>query len=254
MPTPSLITDLPGNLENRLNTGILASLKLKTPLMNFPISSMSQGIYSWVNTQNGKVYVGSGQDLERRKVEHLRFLNTGTHSNLHLQAAWNLYGATAFEFVVIELIEDLLWLRARESAWILRLQANNPAHGYNTTGDGWSPSPTTPEARAALRRAWIGRKAKYGMPTGMVAHNFQKGNVPSNKGKTYKFKNSAHKASWTPERRAAQAERARKQLESRGNPATPGRSLSESHKANLRAAWALRKMQATKGVVVSQTI
>jgi group I intron endonuclease len=173
----------------------------------YQTSGMAQGIYCWLNILNGKVYAGSGQDLDRRKTEHIRFLNAKTHPNLHLQAAWNKYGAGVFEFMVLEEVEDLLWLRARESAWILRLQASDPTYGYNHTGDGWSPSPSTPEARAALRKAWIKRKVTFGMPAGMVAHNFQKGHVPANKGKTYKFKKCLHKASWTPERRAAQAVR-----------------------------------------------
>jgi len=177
---------------------------------------MAQGIYCWLNTLNGKVYVGSGQDLERRRAEHTRSLTAGTHFNLHLQAAWNLYGAGVFKFIVIEDVPDLLWLRARESAWILRLQASVPAYGYNHTGDGWSPSPTTQEARAALRKAWVGRKARgdyYKFTPEQTATAGALGRASLKK----KWQDPAWRADiqrkqkkgWTPEARAAKAKQSR---------------------------------------------
>ena len=85
-----------------------------------------QGVYAWINTFNGKVYVGSSTDVARRKQTHLRVLKAGDPESKHLQRAWFKYGANAFEFEVLEIVSDPIWLRARETAWMQRLQCYQP--------------------------------------------------------------------------------------------------------------------------------
>jgi len=69
------------------------------------------GVYRWLNTLNGKVYVGSSSDIENRRKTHLSKLRTGIHDNPHLQAAWRKYGSKVFEFEILTLCleENLLW-------------------------------------------------------------------------------------------------------------------------------------------------
>lgn len=62
---------------------------------------MSGGIYKIVNTTNGKQYVGSAANLNRRQQEHWRMLKRRDHPNAHLQASWDKYGEEAFEFRII---------------------------------------------------------------------------------------------------------------------------------------------------------
>jgi len=228
-----------------------------------------QGVYCWVNVENGKIYVGSAKNLAKRKTEHLRALRLGKHHSPHFQRAWDAYGSEAFEFEVLELVEDEIWLRARETAWLNHLQSFKSEFGYNVTRDGWSGAQFEPterrkaawkkngenkrgtkdspevktrkkaasklkaqtekfkqdiavrrvgkthseDARANLRAAWARKKARgyVAPPTFTTA-----GREPWNKGKTF---SEAHRRaisvsqrlSWTPERRAAQAERARQQ-------------------------------------------
>ena len=76
------------------------------------------GIYRIVNLTNGKFYIGSAVNLERRWYMHRNRLNAGKHRNAHLQAAWNKYGEAAFEFRVIERVEDKSRLIEREQEWI----------------------------------------------------------------------------------------------------------------------------------------
>ena len=59
---------------------------------------MSIGVYKIVNTSNGKKYIGSSIDLEKRWREHKWDLRGHRHKNSHLQNAWNLYGEENFEF------------------------------------------------------------------------------------------------------------------------------------------------------------
>jgi group I intron endonuclease len=118
----------------------------------------NQGVYRWVNLVNGKSYVGSTTNFEDRKKNHISGLNRGVHS-FHFQRAWNKYGKDNFLFEVIEEVSDIFWLRARESAWIHRLDSANPAHGYNLMTDGWtSLASFSDESRARMSAS---QKARY---------------------------------------------------------------------------------------------
>jgi len=63
---------------------------------------MNSGVYQIENLMNGKVYIGSSQNISKRWATHISFLNGGIHSNKHLQNAWNLYGKENFKFTIIE--------------------------------------------------------------------------------------------------------------------------------------------------------
>lgn len=63
---------------------------------------MDTVIYEINNTENGKRYIGSTSQWERRKYEHTHLLKNGNHGNSHLQNAWNKYGSDAFKFSIIE--------------------------------------------------------------------------------------------------------------------------------------------------------
>jgi len=64
----------------------------------------TSGIYKIINTLNGKYYIGSSEFVTNRLGNHRRKLERNTHSNKHLQAAWNLYGSTFFDFRLVEVI------------------------------------------------------------------------------------------------------------------------------------------------------
>ncbi len=60
---------------------------------------MASGIYMIVNRHNGKRYIGSAVDFDRRFAKHCRELSKRIHHSRILQNAWNLYGESAFDFV-----------------------------------------------------------------------------------------------------------------------------------------------------------
>ncbi|RYY96805.1 MAG: GIY-YIG nuclease family protein [Chitinophagaceae bacterium] len=64
------------------------------------------GVFALRNTVNGKVFVGSGQNLDalwnRNRVE----LNFGNHRNESLQREWKEFGADKFEFEVLSEIKQ----------------------------------------------------------------------------------------------------------------------------------------------------
>lgn len=45
------------------------------------------GVYKIINTINGKIYIGSSKDIDRRWSEHVRALELNAHINPHLQNA-----------------------------------------------------------------------------------------------------------------------------------------------------------------------
>lgn len=95
------------------------------------------GIYQFKNIINGHLYVGYSNHLEYRRRQHLRDLRAGTHCNPYLQAAFRLYGESAFEWSVIEYC-PVAQLKNREKYWIAAL--GSFGGGYNLTegGDGSS--------------------------------------------------------------------------------------------------------------------
>lgn len=60
------------------------------------------GVYKIVNKINGKFYIGSSNNIKHRWNNHIKQLTEGTHKNLHLQRAWDLYGKDNFIFEIIE--------------------------------------------------------------------------------------------------------------------------------------------------------
>ena len=80
---------------------------------------MGGGIYAIVNTESGKVYVGAtARSFKERWAEHRKRLRGGYHDNSHLNRAWKKYGAAAFEFVVLEGVEDPDCLIECEQYWL----------------------------------------------------------------------------------------------------------------------------------------
>lgn len=75
-------------------------------------------IYGILNKLNGKQYVGSAKNFYKRKTQHLKNLQLNKHPNLYLQNAWNKYGESMFEFIVLEKINDKGDLIEREQWWI----------------------------------------------------------------------------------------------------------------------------------------
>ncbi len=70
------------------------------------MQAVVSGIYSITNTVNGKQYIGSAVDTERRWRQHKSELCLGKHKNRKLQNAWNKYGREAFVFLVREVVLD----------------------------------------------------------------------------------------------------------------------------------------------------
>ena len=79
-----------------------------------------KGIYKLQNLETGRMYLGSSNNLDRRKGEHFTSLDSGDHSNLYLQREYTKYSGK-FSFTICEVLPDtssVQTLRQREEWWI----------------------------------------------------------------------------------------------------------------------------------------
>lgn len=69
------------------------------------------GIYKIINKVNGKYYVGSSLNIlygkNNRKYHHFHPLKVNRHYNQHLQRAWNKYGESNFELIIVENLPNI---------------------------------------------------------------------------------------------------------------------------------------------------
>jgi group I intron endonuclease len=106
------------------------------------------GIYKIVNLTNQHFYVGSATRLNHRKHNHFRDLKAGKHKNAHLQRAYDLYGADAFLFIVIEHVDHIENLLEREQHYIDTL---NPEYNISRTAGSNLGVPVKPETKEKMR-------------------------------------------------------------------------------------------------------
>jgi group I intron endonuclease len=88
------------------------------------------GIYSIRCRRNGRVYVGSAVWIAKRWRGHREALRKGKHHSRALQSSWNKYGEAAFDFEVLEIVDDRENLIAREQVHIDALGASG-RRGFN---------------------------------------------------------------------------------------------------------------------------
>lgn len=116
-------------------------------------------MYCWLNTVNGKRYVGSSATgVYGRRRGWLTVLRGGRGHNAHLQAAWNKYGEAAFQFQTLQRCraEDAV---AWEQYWIDYYRSYDHLVGYNISPTAGSclGAKWTEESRRRLSEACRGR-------------------------------------------------------------------------------------------------
>ena len=62
---------------------------------------MASGIYQITNSINGKIYIGSAENLATRKRNHFNDLRVNRHGNQQLQRSFNKYGKSCFNFSIL---------------------------------------------------------------------------------------------------------------------------------------------------------
>lgn len=93
------------------------------------------GIYAIKNKINGKIYIGQSNNIDSRWRQHLSHLRRNIHSNKYLQNAWNKYGESNFDFIILELC-DIDKTDELERFYIKKYNSMNDKNGYNHESGG----------------------------------------------------------------------------------------------------------------------
>lgn len=215
------MADLPG-LEELLKKGLLKK------------GNDPSGIYILVNKLNGHLYVGSSVQIYVRITKHFNDLKGNHHHSKHLQRAFNKYGIDNFTFIILEFVPNIDLL-IREQFWIdnLKPEYNSRPTAQNMLGFQHSKETKTLISQQKIEwfknnvNPWLGRKATEEHRENLrIAHlgiipnpesvkrGVEKRNAlgikPPPRPKGYKASSATCEkisASWTEERRIAQAKR-----------------------------------------------
>lgn len=124
------------------------------------------GIYQIKCIVSSRFYIGSAVNIYTRWTNHKRLLRQGKHYNKFLQAEWNKYGSTSFEFSVLEISEKDIRMEC-EQKWLNTL-FDNQTQCYNM-----QPFAGTCRGRMVSKetRAKIS-KANLGKPNRAVAKTY----------------------------------------------------------------------------------
>jgi len=79
---------------------------------------MATAIYAIVNNVTRDMYVGSSVGVNRRWSAHRNLLTKKCHYNSRLQRAYDKYGSGAFDWEIIQFVNDKTQLIAREQFWM----------------------------------------------------------------------------------------------------------------------------------------
>jgi len=120
---------------------------------------MNPTIYCIENIVNNKKYIGSTNNLSKRWRSHRNLLSNNTHSNVHLQTAWNLYGKDKFRFHVIEENIEHYILLEREQYYIQLYDVLDREKGYNIAKNTSAPMDGRKHTEISLVKM---KEAKYG--------------------------------------------------------------------------------------------
>jgi hypothetical protein len=107
-----------------------SKLDRKEAARDYKARKSARGIFALRCAASGEVWVGASMDLGGAKNGLWFFLSNGHHKDEILQAQWNSHGEQAFQFEIIEKIDDDVSalriadvLKERKGHWTARLDA-----------------------------------------------------------------------------------------------------------------------------------
>ncbi len=88
------------------------------------------GIYMILNIVNGKFYIGSSVNVNKRLLHHKNALDSNRHCNSYLQKSYNKYSLDSFLFSILETCEEKELIQ-KEQIWLDFHKTYNREYGYN---------------------------------------------------------------------------------------------------------------------------
>lgn len=117
-------------------------------------------IYTVLNKQNGKIYVGKTKNYRKRVNQHLSAARRGGAGSFYLHRAINKYGVDNFTFNILQSFENEEDCFSAEKYWISYFGSSDSDLGYNLTigGEGATGSKRSEETKQKLRNSKLGKK------------------------------------------------------------------------------------------------
>lgn len=113
-------------------------------------------IYKITNSITNKLYIGSTNDFDRRKKEHLKKLRKNKHANSHLQNSFNKHSEKSFCFEIIEKsYQDKR--TEREQYWIDQYDFENELYNQCPKAQSCFGRKVSKETREKIRQAKLGK-------------------------------------------------------------------------------------------------
>ena len=116
---------------------------------------MASAIYAIVNNVTRDMYVGSAVAVSRRWAAHLCNLRKGSHHCEHLQNAYRKHGPDAFDWEVVQFVENKEELIKHEQFWIDFFQ---PVYNKRKIANSCLGVKRSQRSRNNMRNAQLGRK------------------------------------------------------------------------------------------------
>lgn len=118
-------------------------------------------VYSITNISNGKQYIGSTVNYEKRERAHLNGLRGSYHDNRLLQQDFDTYGEDSFVFEIICKTESEEERFQIEANLIQQLKTFEFDNGYNLSTDGRGKYILTEETREKMRQNSVGKNNPF---------------------------------------------------------------------------------------------
>lgn len=120
------------------------------------------GVYALVNTKTSKVYIGSTHNLAWRWSKHKSDFKLDRQNNRSLKEDYKIHGLDSFEFVVLEVVEDV---DVREIEQMYMDFCSDSL--YNVSSSAWKRIAKMPKdavdkmgIRKLNNKYWVGRPHK----------------------------------------------------------------------------------------------
>lgn len=112
---------------------------------------MTCGIYKIINTETGKFYIGSAQNIEKRWKRHINDLSKNKHHNIYLQRAWDKYGKSIFKLEIINTCYKKTLMK-REQKLLDKLFDSELLYNISPTASGGDNLSTHPNREGIINK------------------------------------------------------------------------------------------------------
>ncbi len=109
-----------------------SNIRRKEAVNAFKMRKTPRGVFAVRCAATGQAWVNSSMNLDAARNGIWFFLRNGYHQNKELQAEWNARGAEAFQFEVLEKLDDDVsplalsdLLKEKKRHWTAQLGARN---------------------------------------------------------------------------------------------------------------------------------